>query len=278
MTIFGSHLYMLFLDKKTGSGTMVKRNSHPHLRLVVVRGETLEDPRRYAQSTSGLVCSTGTSPPLSRSSEIASDSRIRSFVDRTLRKYPSEVSQRLANEMRSGTGSPSRNVRSNEYVGVAIAHIVPDGTSRSIPRDKIPNGMTPYNRPMDKGELRRLNFVRILHEKYGGRPSVCHAATGISENVISQLKNGHKRVIREQAGAAYEKKMKLEPGELERPINPENASKISVQRIWPLSVAVETFESLSPKMQQEIDEAFTRMVMGAQSQDLLRKQEAKKRG
>lgn len=234
----------------------------------------LDAPRRYAQSTSGRVSSTGTEPPLSRSSEMASPSRMRSLVDKTFRRYPREVSQRLAKESCSGVSRELRYLRSD-----SIPPILPRGKLSSIPYGYLPDGTGPYNGRVTKDELRTANFLRILREKYGNSPKAFEIETGYSANMVSQIKTG-KKIVGEDRAATLEQLMKLETGTLERALaenvftSRANAARVS----WPLSVPLADFEALSPRLQRELDEAFTRMVLGAQAQDLLLKQSKNKRG
>lgn len=249
---------------------MQKWNRHPHLRLVVDNRE----PRKYAQSTSGRVSSTGTAPELSRSSEMANDSRMRSLVESTLRRYPTDVPQRLAKPSCTSVSSELRYVRSD-----SMPRSLPLGNILSIPDGQLPRGKDLYNGRMDKDQIRTANFLRILREQYRNSPKAFEIATGYSANMVSQIKTG-KKVVGEDRAVTLEKAMKLETGTLERPNAADIASPRSTQpRVsWPLSVPLADFEALNPRLQRELDEAFTRMVVGAQSQDLLSKQKTRRRG
>jgi transcriptional regulator with XRE-family HTH domain len=249
----------------------------PHLRLVVSNDEEdfFDDRRKNAQSTSGRVSSTGTAPPLSRSNEMDRDSRMRSLVDKTLRKYPSEVPQRLANDSCSATVSRDfRYARSD-----SIPDSLPSGKILSIPDGHLPNGKGHYTRWVTKDELRAQNFLRLLRERYGDSPGDFEIATGYSANMVSQIKTGKKKIGERLAGK-LEHLMKIEAGALLRALEDNGPFRRQPEpKSWPLSVPLADFESLSPRLQRELDEAFTRMVLGAQSEDLLMKQaKAKKRG
>ncbi|MGE4340775.1 MAG: hypothetical protein AB7E55_33215, partial [Pigmentiphaga sp.] len=69
--------------------------------------------------------------------------------------------------------------------------------------------------------------------------------------------------------------MKLPPLALDQPESTgvrEESPRYGTEPEWPLSVPLEDFESLSPKARRELDEAFTKMVIGARTQELLNKQ------
>ena len=117
---------------------MLKTKNQPHLRVVTLEGR-FELPRRYAQSTSGRVSSTGTAPPLSRSRAIDSPSRKRSLVDSALRKYPTEVPHRLAKRSCSDGSRELRYVRSD-----SIPDTLPMGKVLSIPSGHLPIGKADY--------------------------------------------------------------------------------------------------------------------------------------
>lgn len=119
-------------------GSRVQENQHRQpLRLVVSNDDFRS--RKYAQSTSGLVSSTDTAPPLSRSSAIASASRTRTLSEMTLRRYPSDVPQRSAYASCSGTGRELRYERSD-----SMAASLPSGTNQSRPAGNLPGGKRGY--------------------------------------------------------------------------------------------------------------------------------------
>jgi transcriptional regulator with XRE-family HTH domain len=259
-----------------GTDNMAKWNQ-PHLRVVTTSGE-IADPRKYAQSTSGRVSSTGTAPPLSRASEIESDSRMRSLVESALRKYPSEVPQRPAKSSCSLVSSELRYVRKDS---IDMARSLPFGNYESIPDGKLPIGICRYHVGMKLDDLdkrRTENFLRLLRDQYRDSPKEFEIATGYSANMVSQIRTG-KKFVRDKLARKLEKIAKLpaltfdqsEPG-----MSPSRAP--TRLNSWPLSVPLEQFAALSPKLQRELDEAFTKMVMGAQAQDLISKQAKKRTG
>ena len=125
--------------------------------------------------------------------------------------------------------------------------------------------------------LRTNNFLRELRERYGDSPSKFEAATGYGANMVSQIKTG-KKWINDKLARKLEPLMKLAPLSLDQEPPGTQRQQPRPAAKWPLSVPLEDYESLSPRAQREIDEAFTRMVLGAQSQDLLDKQAKRKRG
>lgn len=132
-------------DQEHQASNLLAKRGQPTLRLILNPDESLDElPRRYSQSTSGRVSSTGTAPPLSRASEIERDSRMRSFVDRTLRRYPSVVPQRTAKDSCSSVPSDLRYER-NDSIGESL----PVGTVKSIPWGHLPDGKGLYASGMD---------------------------------------------------------------------------------------------------------------------------------
>jgi transcriptional regulator with XRE-family HTH domain len=130
--------------------------------------------------------------------------------------------------------------------------------------------------PNDKDKIRTENFLRLLQEEYGGSPTEFFRRTGYSASMVSQIKTG-KKFVGEDRAAKLEDLMGLERGTLERRTDGAPVKPAVPQQHWPLSVPLHVFKSLSPRRQRELDEAFTRMVLGAQSQELLERQAKPKR-
>lgn len=240
---------------------MAKRTPS-HLRLVVNRDALFEEPRKYAQSTSGRTSSTGTEPPLSRSRAMAMDSPMRCLMDNAFLKYPMEVPQRRAKLDWVLGSRPLRYSRSD-----SIPDSLPAGKLVSIPAGKIPDSKGRYPSGMDIDALRTANFLRILREEYGDSPSKLEAKTGYSANMVSQIKTG-KKAVKDKLARKLEDLMKLEPMALDQRHAREQQPSKQNAPAWPLSVPLRDFESLSPRARNEIDEAFRRMVIGAQAQEL----------
>src|SRR5689334_1783259 len=109
------------------SSLILRGNKKNQARLrLIINPDFADDPLKYAQSTSGRTDSTGTWPPLSRSSAIAVDSAIRSFVESAFRRYPTVVPQREAYDSCSSRSRELRYLRSGGN----------DSMSRTLPYSK----------------------------------------------------------------------------------------------------------------------------------------------
>ena len=119
---------------------------------------------------------------------------------------------------------------------------------------------------MDIDAIRTANFLKILRENYQDSPSVFEKKTGYSQNMVSQLKTG-KKSVNDRLARRLESLMKLEPLSLDRQGQVVPLTRRPAGR-WPFSVPYEVFESLDPKIQNDIDETIRLMVMGAQAQEI----------
>lgn len=244
------------------------RKSYPEwLRGVVFEGR-LYVRRKYAQSTSGLMSSHRTTPRDSRSISIASDSRIGWPAEMAFRRYPTDVLQREANASCSERSSELRYERSDS-MGV----ILPDGKISSIPDGKLLVGKDCYVPAMDISKVRTAKFLHYVRTRYNNSPGEVEKRTGYSANMVSQILGGSKQVRTEKLARKLEKLLRLPPNDLDQPIvaDTQPASASAPSDSWPFSVPQGSFQSLTPKMQREIDEALTRMVIGAQAQNVMNK-------
>lgn len=185
--------------------------------------------------------------------------------------YPTEVPHRLAKKSCSGTSRELRYVRS-----ASISDSLLGSKILSIPVRTLPIGNRRYNPRMDFDDpldpVRTANFLDILRTEHGGSPKKFEVATGYPANMVSQIKNGHKFVGNTLA-RKLEKLMKKERGVLDSQTDAQiKKSQIAAMAKWPLSISIADFEALSPKTQRELDDAFTKMVIGAQAQETLNKQ------
>jgi hypothetical protein len=235
----------------------------PQLRLVVSKDE----PRRYAQSTSGRMSSTGTAPPLSRSSAIAVDSAIRSFVDSAFRKYPTEVPQRAAYESWESRSSELRYDRSD-----SIGRTLPYSNVLAIPFVHLPQQQPTYHREMDREKLKKLRKARLalLVEELGSQVALANLL-GSEENYISQLlspsKSFGEQTARKIEAAARKPSGWLDTTEVVSP---------SARQEWPFSFDRAFWDRLHPSQQAEIEAAFQKMVLGASVQELAIKRPKRK--
>jgi hypothetical protein len=129
---------------------------------------------------------------------------------------------------------------------------------------------------IDLDKVRTNNFLRILRERYDNSPSVLEQRTGYSANMASQIKGGHK-LVRDRLARKLEKDhLKLPQGTLDK-VDSRNAAPTQQQFEWPFTISPEEFAALSPRIQNEIDDLITRQVIGAQTQEMLEKQQKKRR-
>lgn len=267
--------------------TTTTKETHARLRLAFVDGVAVV-PRRYAQSTSGRSGSQRTTPPLSRSKSITSASRIRSRLEMALRRYPSDVLQRKAYDSCSVTGNEFRYVRSGStsIAGSIGRESLPSGKPLSIPLGRLPNGTTDYDGHMDarktanelKSRIRELRYKKLqdlLRDRYNDSPVDFCRETGYDKpDVISQLTGRH-RSFGEDLARELELWAGLERYELERE-DDSRSWKAAKSGDWPFSISQEEFMALSGKSRADINSAIYKMVMGAQSEEMVEKQ--RKRG
>lgn len=259
-----------------------KKRHQPTLRVVGITGELLV-PRRYAQSTSGRSTSQRTRPKLSRSKAMTSDSPNKPPAESFFLMYPRLVPQRLAKDSCPAKSSEFKYERSSAMSGdVSISECLPLGKLMSIPGEHLPRGNSDQNVSMDVYEIRRRKLVELIAE-VGGQVELARLLdqvrpekSKISPSYISRMKStgeGRKRISTDMA-YDLEKATNKPHGwmsDISVPTSSPITAKTQGNRDWPLSVPLSVFESLSPRAQREIDEAFTKLVMGAQAQELLTK-------
>lgn len=132
---------------------------------------------------------------------------------------------------------------------------------------------------MTKKEVTALRFKNFkeLMKRYDGSPKKFCDATGYqSQATISQLKGGYKSfgddIARQLEDAAGLERYALEnPNGIGAPLPVKNREPIN----WPFSVSLDEYLNLPGKDRREIDEAFHKMVIGAQAIQLLSKQRTK---
>lgn len=126
---------------------------------------------------------------------------------------------------------------------------------------------------IDMDEVRTRNFLRILHRDYGGSPARFERETGYSANMVSQIKTRKKKVRDKLARTLERDHLRVPIGTLDK-VNEADLPRqqAPADKPWPFTVSQTEFESLNPKLQREIDETLTRLVLGAQAEQLLQKQ------
>jgi hypothetical protein len=223
-------------------------------RFRVVRADgKLELPRRYAQSTSGRMCSHFTTPPLSRSSAMAVDSAIRSLAEIAFRRYPTEVSQRPAKAACSCGLRELRYLRSD-----SMDTVLRNSNDCAIPFVHLLSGNAPYDREMDIQETRRAR-LRLLVKEFSTQTALAKQLD-VEQNYISRLlKNGH---FGEKTARKIETKANKPQGWLDGDIADQEPSLPE----WLSSVDPVLWGRLEPHQKREIDEAVAKLVLGASVQ------------
>lgn len=245
---------------------------HPHLRVV----RDGDDPRMYFQSTSGRSDSHLTVPPDSRSKEMTSDSPNLWPVDKTFRIYPSDVSQRAANA--SCSSDPSELMYA---LSSSMMESLPNGKVLSIPFGNLPFGIDRYDPSMDRKALKELRFKNFdeLMRRFDGSPTKFCEETGYnSPTTISQLKT-RKKAFGGDLARDLEKAARLEPYALESQtgIDGKHLKPGKQPAEWPFSIPLQAILDLNGRSVRDIDAALVKLVVGAQAQEMLEKQQKTRR-
>ena len=257
------HFGLLDFDSnKKQSRIHTESSPQPVLRLVVVNDETdalFGLPRRYDQSTSGLVSSTGTSPSLSRSSAIEVDSAIRSFLESALRRYPMVVPARSAYSVCWEGVRDLRYLRSDSMV-----ETLPDSNVLTIPFCHLLNGKDPYHDEMDRDERKKLRKrrLRLLIGEIGSQKSLAEIL-GCEPNYISQLLRPEKPFTADKAREIEQKTRKPE-GWLE---TTDEEGLVERPTEWPFNFDRALWDRLRPDQKYKIEESFLHLVLGASLQE-----------
>lgn len=248
------------------SGTRNKTQPAP-LRLVFSREDSLDVPRKYDQSTSGRVSSTGTAPPLSLSNAITVDSAIRSFVESAFRRYPKEVPQRAAYASWSSRSKVLRYLLSD-----SIGQTLPDSNSLAIPFAHSSARPSNYDSPMDREELRRIRKIRLaeLVAEFGTQTELA-AKMDDEQNYISKLLSPN-TPFGEKTARKIELAARKPQGWLDHLRDEEPVPTTG----WPFSFSRDFWDRLDPAQQREIDAAVQKMILGASIQDMAVKRPRRK--
>lgn len=251
----------------------MKKVRQVELRFVVNKDRD-EEFRRYAQSTSGRICSQATTPEDSRSMEMQMDSPMDCLADMAFRKYPTEVPHLLANSNCPSVDSEFRYVRS-----ASMPHNLPLGNYLSIPSGHLPRGKDGYRWVMDVYEIRRLRLIQLVNDT-GGNKKLADLVTEsrrspmapdyISRCISIPSKKGHKRVTAEMA-EVFETAGEKPKGWLSE----QDDSKAEVggkktrqqEPYWPFSIPLEIFESLPISARRQLDQSFTDLALSAHARE-----------
>jgi len=228
-------------QEKSGSQehNLLTRRGQSHLRLVFSRDESLEDPRKCAQSTSGLNSSQVTSPRDSRSMLIASDSPQGLSPYATLRRWPAVVPQRSANDSRSARDRAFKNVKRSipEYhhmVNISATPFV-EFTKRCTSVDN--EGMESDRLKIQ--EVRRENTRRVVERFFRGNQAALARAynpanpdSQATRSYINDLlKDPPRKNFGEKASWKIEDAVGLRRGQLSIPNSP---LELDPHRLTPL--------------------------------------------
>jgi hypothetical protein len=237
----------------------MKNATQARLRLASLGGHVIdggkEEPRKYAQSTSGRRSSQRTTPRLSRSKAIASDSPKRPLVDSFLRMYPIEVPERLAKRCCSEGGRELTYSRSDSMGNYSL----PPGTVPSSLTGNWPSSTAAYVADMRnrKAELEKLYAVRRrrlsqLVDEYGSQAELARTlsrsnlAVLANESYLSRLLSGKPRTeggknIGGDTAAEIERLTKKPTGWLSRE-NDDELIPLVEAKVWNLLTSEEKLQ------------------------------------
>lgn len=243
---------------------MQKRDQVANLRVVGPRGDLLL-PRRYAQSTSGRTDSTGTCPPLSRSSAMAVDSAIRCLAEMAFRKYPTVVPQRFAYDSCASGESELRYARSRSALTNSsdMPETLPYGKGETIPFSHSTCGRRSYDIRMAKSakaEIRRRR-LRLLITELGSQKAVADICGFPTDNYVTQLLNP-KKSFGEKTARKIEVATRKPEGWLE-----EDALETPPPPPWPFNFDRTLWDRLSLAKQRDVEIQFQRLILGALVED-----------
>lgn len=263
-----NHLFpVLYGSAENKSTTIVDtRTKHqPVLRLVVNLDPRFEVPRRYDQSTSGRMSSTGTTPPLSRSRAMAVDSAILSFVERALRKYPMDVSQRSAYASWASRSRELRYVRSD-----SIRQTLPDSNVLAIPFVHLRRSPSSQNEQVDKNEqrkeeqrrVRRRRLKELVKELGRGSRATLAGAIDAEPNYISQLVSDR---LNKSFGEETARKLEVAAGKPKYWLDSAEPSAWKPQETdggWPFSFDRALWDGISPARRRELESTLHATLLG----------------
>lgn len=236
-----------------------KNENQARLRLAWINPDFTDDPRRYAQSTSGRMDSTGTSPPLSRSSAMAVDSAIRSFVESAFRKYPTVVPQRAAYDSWSSRSRELRYLRSGGEDSMRFT--LPYGKESAISFGHLPPEGHSYHGRMSLSDIRRRR-LRLLISEFGSQKELAIACSFQSDNYISQLLKPGKS-FGEKAAHRIEDGAKKPRGWLDK----DETTDTAPPTIWPFSFDRTLWDRLPAHRKRILEESFLTSILGASVQE-----------
>lgn len=190
------------------------KRSHARLRLAFVDGVAVE-PRRKAQSTSGRVSSHRTTPLLSRSMEIESDSAHDRVPCATFFRCPTVVSHRSANDSRStGDRLFQKGLKSmTDYHHTVITNATPFGEFTNW----CSGLQTSPMKIVELAGIRRTNLRRYVDEKLDGNVSELNRRYRGGKGAPSYFNDllAGRKSFGEKVARAIEKALNLATGQLD---------------------------------------------------------------
>jgi hypothetical protein len=190
------------------------RVRHAVLRLAFLDGVAV-DPRKKAQSTSGHVSSHGTSPLVSRSREIASDSEHGRVPYTTFLRCPTVVSHCSASDSRAAGDKVFQKGLSfmPDYHHTVISNATPFGEFTEWCFDV-------QTSPMKIAELaavRKVNLQRYVDKKLDGNVSALNRLYRDGKGAPSYFNDmlAGRKSFGEKVARALEKALSLAPGQLD---------------------------------------------------------------
>lgn len=232
--------------------------TYSRLMLVTPEGRLVE-PRRYAQSTSGLTPSHRTLPSLSRSSDMTSDSPSCCPTEIALRRYPTVVPQRSAYASCSSRPNEFRYERSS-----SIGELLPMGNTTSIPTAHLPFGNGSYAHAMDVYETRRRRLGQLVSE-YGNQSELAKRIDRPANYISRMLSRGKNRKrIGEDIARDIEQRLGKPAYWLDQQ---EGATPAKHEDAWPFrAVSRVVWETLSPAERRQAEQHLLTIVMGIEAQ------------
>lgn len=195
-------------------GNVAKKIPHPHVRLAFEDGIAV-DPRRKAQSTSGHVSSQRTSPIVSRSKEIASDSEHGRVPYTTFLRCPTVVSHRSASDSRCAGDSVFQKGLSfmPDYHHTVISNATPFGEFTEWCFDV----QTSVMKIAELAGVRRTNLRRYVDDKLDGNVSELNRRYRSGKGAPSYFNDllAGRKSFGEKVARAIEKALNLAPGQLD---------------------------------------------------------------
>lgn len=160
-----------------------------------------------------------------------------------------------------------------------MSQCLPWGNFLSIPGVHLPGGIGGYDGCMDLQAIRKRRLFELIAEA-GSQIEVAKrldrvrpGSPKMEPNYISRLKSSKKgsKAISGDMARDLEIAFNKPAGWMSTmdSIDDDGPGSSATEVTWPLSVPIETFLALNKRMRDEIDDAFTKMVLGAQAQELI---------